>query len=52
MRLKLPYEGHEMKVVLDTNVLLSALIKTGKTRKLLLRLAKEDVQLFLSRKIF
>lgn len=40
-----------MKVVLDTNVLLSALIKTGKSRKLLLRLAKADVQLILSRKI-
>jgi uncharacterized protein len=39
-----------MKVVLDTNVLVSALIKTGKPRDLLNKLAK-DKQLVLSRDI-
>ena len=40
----------EMKVVLDTNVLISSLIKTGKPRVLLYRLVK-DKQLILSKAI-
>jgi predicted nucleic acid-binding protein len=32
-----------MKIVLDTNVLVSALIKTGKPRELLLKIAEEKV---------
>jgi len=39
-----------MKVVLDTNVLISALIKAGKPRELFFRLAKERM-LVLSRQI-
>jgi len=40
-----------MKVVLDTNVLLSALIKSGKPRELLFRIAEKRAQLVLSRGI-
>jgi len=38
-----------MKVVLDTNVLVSALIKAGKPRELLFKIAEGKVQLILSR---
>jgi putative PIN family toxin of toxin-antitoxin system len=40
-----------MKVVLDTNVLVSALIKAGKPRELMLKIAEEKIQLVLSRSI-
>jgi len=40
-----------MKVVLDTNVLVSALIKAGKPRELIFRIIKGKVQLVLSRSI-
>jgi len=40
-----------MKVVLDTNVLVSALIKAGKPRELMLKIAEEKIQLVLSRGI-
>ena len=40
-----------MKIVLDTNVLISALIKVGKPRELVLKIAKGKVQLVLSREI-
>ncbi|KPV63086.1 MAG: hypothetical protein AOA65_1480 [Candidatus Bathyarchaeota archaeon BA1] len=40
-----------MKVVLNTNVLVSALIKAGKPRELLFKIAEEKVQLVLSRGI-
>ena len=39
------------KVVLDTNVLVSALIKAGKPRELLLEIVRGDAQLILSRGI-
>ena len=40
-----------MKVVLDTNVLVSALIKAGKPRELMLKIAEEKIRLVLSRGI-
>ena len=40
-----------MKFVLDTNVLVSALIKAGKPRELLFKIAEGKNQLFLSRSI-
>jgi len=40
-----------MKVVLDTNILISALIKAGKPRELLLKIVEERVQVVLSRGI-
>jgi len=40
-----------MKVVLDTNVLVSALIKAGKPRELIFKIAEGEVQLVLSRSI-
>jgi putative PIN family toxin of toxin-antitoxin system len=40
-----------MKIVLDTNVLISALIKSGKPRELILKIAKEKVQVILSKEI-
>ncbi|MBC7120334.1 MAG: putative toxin-antitoxin system toxin component, PIN family [Candidatus Methanosuratus sp.] len=40
-----------MKVVLDTNILISALIKAGKPRELVSRIAEGKVQLILSRNI-
>lgn len=40
-----------MKVVLDTNVLISALIKAGKPRELFFKIAEGKVQLVLSRSI-
>jgi len=40
-----------MKVVLDTSVLTSALIKSGKPRELLFKIAEGEVQLVLSRSI-
>jgi len=40
-----------MKVVLDTNVLISALIKAGKPRELLFQIGKGKAQLVLSRGI-
>jgi len=40
-----------MKAVLDTNVLVSALIKTGKPRELLFRAAEGKFQAILSRQI-
>lgn len=40
-----------MKVVLDANVLISALIKHGKSRELLLKMVKKDIKLVLSRGI-
>lgn len=40
-----------MNVVLDTNVLVSALIKTGKPRQLFLKITEERIQLILSRSI-
>jgi len=40
-----------MKVVLDTSVLISALIKSGKPRELLLKIAQGEAQLILSRSI-
>jgi len=40
-----------MRVVLDTNVLVSALIKTGKPRELVLKIAERGAQLILSREI-
>ena len=38
-----------IKVVLDTNVLVSALIKRGKPRALILEVMKGDAQLILSK---
>jgi putative PIN family toxin of toxin-antitoxin system len=40
-----------MKIVLDTNVLISALIKSGKPRGLILKIAEEKVQVILSKEI-
>ena len=40
-----------MKVVLDTNVLVSAQVKAGKPRELLFKIAEGKVQLILSRSI-
>jgi len=40
-----------MKVVLDTNILVSALIKAGKPRELLLKIVEKRVQVVLSRGI-
>ena len=40
-----------MKVVLDANVLISALIKSGKSRELLIRIVEENVKIVLSRGI-
>jgi putative PIN family toxin of toxin-antitoxin system len=40
-----------MNVVLDTNVLVSALIKTGKPRELFLKIAEGRIQLILSKSI-
>jgi putative PIN family toxin of toxin-antitoxin system len=40
-----------MNVVLDTNVLVSALIKTGKPRELFLNITEGRIQLILSRSI-
>jgi putative PIN family toxin of toxin-antitoxin system len=40
-----------MKVVLDTNVLISALIKAGKPRELIFKIAQHGIQLVLSRSI-
>lgn len=40
-----------MKVVLDTNVLVSALIKAGKSRELLFKIAEKEDRLVLSRSI-
>lgn len=40
-----------MKIVLDTNVLISALIKSGKPRELILKIAEEKVQVILSKEI-
>jgi putative PIN family toxin of toxin-antitoxin system len=40
-----------MKVVLDTNILISALIKAGKPRELLLKIVEDGVQAVLSRGI-
>lgn len=40
-----------MKVVLDTNVLISALIKAGKPRELFFKIAEGKVQLILSRSL-
>jgi len=40
-----------MKVVLDANVLISALIKHGKSRELLLKIVKKNIKLVLSRGI-
>lgn len=40
-----------MKVVLDTNVLVSALIKAGKPRELLFKIVETRVQLILSKNI-
>ncbi|MBS7653431.1 MAG: putative toxin-antitoxin system toxin component, PIN family [Candidatus Bathyarchaeia archaeon] len=40
-----------MKIVLDTNVLLSALIKSGKPRELIFKIADGKAQLILSRGI-
>ncbi|PIU58841.1 putative toxin-antitoxin system toxin component, PIN family [Candidatus Bathyarchaeota archaeon CG07_land_8_20_14_0_80_47_9] len=40
-----------MNVVLDTNVLVSALIKTGKPRELFLKITEGRIQLILSRSI-
>lgn len=40
-----------MKIVLDTNVLISALIKEGKPRQLLLKIIKSRHQLITSREI-
>jgi putative PIN family toxin of toxin-antitoxin system len=40
-----------MKLVLDTNILVSALIKAGKPRELLYKIVEGEVQLFLSRGI-
>mgnify|MGYP005854177327 CR=1 FL=1 len=40
-----------MKVVLDTNVLVSALIKTGKPRELFLKIIEARIQLILSRSL-
>lgn len=40
-----------MRVVLDTNVLVSALIKAGKPRELILKIAEKKVQIILSREI-
>lgn len=40
-----------MKIVLDTNVLVSALIKSGKPRELIFEIVKNKVQLVTSRKI-
>lgn len=40
-----------MKVVLDTNVLISGLIKTGKPRQLILKLVEKGARMVLSRDI-
>jgi putative PIN family toxin of toxin-antitoxin system len=40
-----------MRIVLDTNVLVSALIKSGKPRELIFEIVKNKVQLITSRKI-
>ncbi len=40
-----------MKVVLDTNVLVSALIKSGKPRELIFELARKKIQVVTSRDI-
>jgi uncharacterized protein len=40
-----------MKIVLDTNVLISALIKEGKPRQLLFRIVKSKHQLIISEQI-
>ena len=40
-----------MKVVLDTNVLVSALIKSGKPRKLIFELTRKKIQVITSRDI-
>src|SRR3990170_8727560 len=40
-----------MNVVLDTNVLVSALIKTGKPREIFLKITEGRIQLILSRSI-
>ena len=40
-----------MKIVLDTNVLVSALIKSGKPRELILEIARNKVQIITSEKI-
>jgi len=40
-----------MRVVLDTNVLISALLKPGNARKLLFTVADKNIQLLLSRDI-
>ena len=40
-----------MKIVLDANILVSALIKSGKPRELLFRIAEKRAQLVLSRGI-
>jgi len=44
-------EKSPMKVVFDTNVLVSALIKAGKPRELILKIAEGKAQLVLSRGI-
>jgi len=40
-----------MRVVLDTNVLVSALIKSGKPRELIFKMVEREAQLVLSRNI-
>lgn len=40
-----------MRVVLDTNVLVSALIKSGKPRELMFKLARKKIQVVTSRNI-
>ncbi|MFN4133535.1 MAG: putative toxin-antitoxin system toxin component, PIN family [Candidatus Hadarchaeales archaeon] len=40
-----------MRVVLDTNVLVSALIKTGKPKKLIFKISEKKVQVVLSKEI-
>jgi len=40
-----------MRVVLDTNVLVSALIKAGRPRELIIKIARKNVQVVLSRGI-
>jgi len=40
-----------MKVVLDTNVLVSALIKSGKPRELIFKLAKKNIRVVTSKNI-
>ena len=40
-----------MRIVLDTNVLISALIKSGKPRELILEIARKKVEVVLSKEI-